>query len=303
MRDSWRHVWPWLPPRPNAERSSGRESQCPLYLTVEQGDKLVRGLGPGNFTLRQDDQAVPFRLAQPETPISVGLLVEDSRTAGYYYWNDLQASLQGFLNNAPDGNWYALASFAHEMRVNQDFTKELGLLRNAFANLGYGVWDESDTYDAGHEMLDNMGRLPGRKVLILVGSGIDSFSAHTLDDVQKKAEEVNVTVYSVALGSAFRGQYESYLGTEGRMNLLQARAFLQMLTDKTGGEAWFPNLEGAHPDVMKGIFQSLESQYRLMYQPNIPQDGKLHKIKVEAFTITDDKRKDFKVRVREGWRH
>lgn len=274
-----------------------------LYLTVEQGDKLIRGLGQGNFRLRQDGQAVPFRLVQPESPISIGVLVEDSRGAGYYYWNDLQAALQGFLNNAPDGNWYAVASFAHEMRVNQDFTKELGLIRNAFASLGYGVWDESDAYDAIYEMLDKMGRLPGRKVLIFVGSGIDSFSAHTLDDVQKKAEEANVAVYSVALGSAFRGQYEPYLGTEARMNLLQARAFLQMLADKTGGEAWFPNLEGAYPDVMKGIFQSLDSQYRLLYQPNIPSDGKLHKIEVEAFTIADDKRKDFKVRVREGWRH
>jgi hypothetical protein len=54
---------------------------------------------------------------------------------------------------------------------------------------------------------------------------------------------------------------------------------------------------------MKGIFQSLDSQYRLVYQPNIVRDGKLHKVEVEAFTITDDKRHDFKVRVREGWRY
>ncbi|HOL71044.1 MAG TPA: VWA domain-containing protein [Bryobacteraceae bacterium] len=273
-----------------------------LYLTVEQGDKLVRGLGPQNFRLREDGEAVPFRLEQPETPVSIALLVEDSRAAGYYYWDDLRAALDGFLSNAPAGNWYALGSFANELEINQDFTQEIPKLRNAFAALGYGAWNESNTYDAVYEMLDKLGRLPGRKALIFIGSGIDTFSGRTLDDVQKKAEQVNVTVYAVALGSLFRGRLDPYLGTEARMDLLQARAFLQMLADKTGGEAWFPNLEGAYPDVMKGIFQSLESQYRLVYFPNLPRDGEFHKIEVEAFVIADDERKDFKVRVREGWR-
>jgi hypothetical protein len=215
-----------------------------LYLTVEEGDKLVRGLSAGNFRLRQEGVAVPFSLEAPETPVSIALLVEDSRQAYYYFWDDLQFAFQGFLDNAPEGNWYAVASFDRELHIKQDFTKQMGPVRKALAGIGRGLWDESNTYDAVYEMLDKMSRLPGRKALIVLGSGIESFSGHTLDDVQEKAEEVNVTVYGVALGSVFRGQYEPYLGTGGRMNLLQARAFLQMLADKTGGEACSPTSRG-----------------------------------------------------------
>ena len=177
-----------------------------------------------------------------------------------------------------------------------------GRIGDTFSTLGPPTWDEADTYDAVYKMLDIMGRLPDRRVLILIGSGLDSLSAHTLEDVEKKAESVNVTIYCVAAGSAYRGMYEPYLGTMARMNLLEGRAFLQMLADKSGGQAWFPNEEGAYQDIMKGIVQSLQNQYRLVYNLQIPQDGKFHKLKVEAFQVVNDHRKDFKVRVRDGWR-
>ena len=48
--------------------------------------------------------------------------------------------------------------------------------------------------------------------------------------------------------------------------------------------------------------QVLEQQYKLVYDSQLPRDGKFHKIKLEAFQILDDKRQDYKVRVREGWR-
>ena len=83
---------------------------------------------------------------------------------------------------------------------------------------------------------------------------------------------------------------------------MQARAFLQMLAEKSGGCAWFPNHFNAFPDVMLGIMQSVATQYRLVYDSAARGSGKFHKIKVEAFSLVDDKRENFKVLVREGWR-
>jgi len=58
----------------------------------------------------------------------------------------------------------------------------------------------------------------------------------------------------------------------------------------------------AFPDVMKGIMQNLANQYRLVYSLQAPDDGKLHQIKVDAFQVVNDRRHEFKVRVRKGWR-
>ena len=272
-----------------------------LYVNVEKSGGLVTGLTQQNFRLYQDGEPQPFRLEKPEEPASIALLVEYSRSSGYYY-DDITAAIQGFLRHAPEGNWYALATYSHGLEINVDFTRQIGKVTEAFGQLGPPTWNEVDTYDAVYDMLDKMGRLPGRRVLVVVGSGFDTFSEHKLDDVKKKIESEDITVFVAGAGSVFRGIYGAYIEGPAKLNLIQAQAFLQMLASKSGGFAWFPNQFNAFPDVLEGIMQSIATQYRLVYQTTARGSGKFHKIKVEAFRIVDDKRENFKVLVREGWR-
>lgn len=288
----------WFTPlvgrEPNVETVS-------LYLNVEKGDALVGGLTQGNFRLYEDGKPVPFRLEAPETPASIALLVEYSLSSGYYL-EEIQAAVEGFSRSAAEGNWYALATFDRGMEVRADFTQQIGKIREAFLQTPTPMWNEINTYDAIYEMLDKLGRLPGRRILVVVGSGVDTFSEHTMDDVRKKIESENVTVFSAGLGAALRTTLDPYLDTGGRMTLIQARSFLQMLGDKTGGYAWIPNHVYGFLSAMEGVHQSVAMQYRLLYGSKARGSGKLRKIKVEAFRVVDDKREDFRVRAREGWR-
>jgi hypothetical protein len=147
-----------------------------------------------------------------------------------------------------------------------------------------------------------MSRLPGRHILVVIGTGVDTFSEHNLDDVKKKIEADNVTVFAAGIGSMLRGVYDPYISSSGQMQLIQAQAFLQMLASKSGGFAWFPKMSVGFHDVMEGIMQSIATQYRMVYDTRIRGTGKFRKIKVEAFRVVNDKRENFKVLVREGWR-
>jgi VWFA-related protein len=288
--------------RPATAAELERANAVSLYLNVETKGKLISGLTQQNFRLYQDGESQPFRLEKPEEPASVALLVENSRISWSYYFDDINAAMEGFLRHAPDGNWYALATYSHALDVRMDFTKQTGRVAEAFFSLGPDEWNEIDTYDAVYEMLDTMGRLPGRKILIVIGSGFDTFSKHKLDDIKKKVESENVTIFVAGLGSVLRTSYDPYLDTSSRMNLLQAQAFLRMLAEKSGGFAWFPNHSNGFPDVLLGMMQSIATQYRLVYDTTAPGSGKFRKIKVEAFRVVNDKRENFDVLVREGWR-
>lgn len=272
-----------------------------LYVNVIKDNKLISGLGESNFRLYEDGQPREFRLAEPETPASVAVLAEYSQSS-YLYFGDIQAAIQGFLREVPEGNWYAFASFSSRTEVHVDFTKLSGRIGEAFSDLGQPISSEINTYDAVYQLLDAMGRLPGRRVLILVGSGLNTFSERNLNHVRDKLRSTNVTVYAVGTGSALRSSYNPYLSRSTNMTLLQAESFMRMLASESGGEAWFPRFESAFPDVMKGIVQDITLQYRLVYVPKVPRDGEFHKIKVEAFQIVDDQRQDFKVLARAGWR-
>lgn len=272
-----------------------------LYFTVEDGDKLIAGLTEKNFRLLEDGQPLSFKLVEPESPMLVTLLVEYSQTSGVYL-NDIETALGEFMNAAPDGNWYSLATFSQELQIHVDFTKMKGEILAAYGGLGQPFWGEVNTYDAVFDTLEKLDLLPGRKVLILIGSGLNTLGSRTLDDVQKKMEAANVTVFALGAGSLLRGQYDPYLGTGARMELVQAEAFLNMLAKKSGGQAFFPRFETAYRDIVKGVMATLQFQYRLLYESRVRPDNRFHRLKLEAFQVIDDKRRDFSVRVREGWR-
>jgi VWFA-related protein len=275
--------------------------QRSLYFTVEDGDKLIGGLTEKNFRLLEDGQPVSFKLAEPESPILVTLLVEYSQASGLYL-SDIETALREFMNAAPDGNWYSLATFSQELQIHVDFTKMKGEILAAYGGLGQPFWGEVNTYDAVFDTLEKLDLLPGRKVLIVIGSGLNTFGAHTLGDVQKKMEATNATVFTMGAGTLLRGQYDPYLGAGARMELVQAEAFLNMLAKKSGGQAFFPRFETAYHDIAKSVIATLQFQYRLLYDSRVRPDNKFHRLKLEAFQIIDDKRRDFSVRVREGWR-
>jgi VWFA-related protein len=275
--------------------------QRSLYFTVEDGDKLIGGLTDKNFRLYEDGQPVPFKLAEPESPILVTLLVEYSQASGLYL-SDIETALRRFMDAAPDGHWYSLATFSQEYQIHVDFTKMKGEILASYGGLGQPFWGEVNTYDAVYETLEKLDLLPGRKVLILIGSGLDTFSSHTLEDVQKKMEATNATVFVIGAGTLLRGQYDVYLDEGARMELVRAEAFLNMLAKKSGGQAFFPRFESAYQDIAKGVVATLQFQYRLSYESRVRPDKKFHRLKLEAFQIADDKRRDFSVRVREGWR-
>ncbi len=276
-------------------------NQRSLYVDVEQGNKLIEGLKQDNFRLYEDGQLQSFKLEKPQKPATIALLVEYSESS-WIYFDDIDAAISGFVHSFPTGNWYALATFANTMKVQVDFTKSVGEVVSTYESLGDPAWNEVDTYDAVYAMLDKMARLPGRRVLVVIGSGLDSFSHHTIEDIQKKARESNVVIYGVGLGANLRGMYQPYLNDIQDLDLTQARAFLSMLADESGGQSWFPLVTGAYGDIMKAVVQDIENQYRLVYTPETSKDTDFHKIKVKAFAMQDGKLEHFDVRVRKGWR-
>ena len=137
---------------------------------------------------------------------------------------------------------------------------------------------------------------------MLVGSGVDTSSEHTLDEVRQKIEAENVTVFAAGLSSVLQTMLDPYLESPGRLTLIHARSFLKMLADKSGGFARFPNDVNAFSFLMREVMKSIMMQYRIVYDTKARGSGKLSKLKVEAFSVVNYKRDDFNVRVREGWR-
>jgi len=272
-----------------------------IYVSVEQNGKPVAGLNAANFRVFIDGKGREFDLRSRDQSANIVLMVEYSRQS-WLFLNDIRNVLSGFLEYAPEGNWYALVTVGRKATIAVDFTKDKRRIASAFYDLPVPIFDDVAAFDALSEIVDTASALPGRNAIMFIGSGFDNFSSASYGDVENVLESSDVSIYSLAIGSPLRGFDSSTLGLSTEVDLLGARQFLTMLADQSGGDAWFPVVEVMFRNAVQRIMLDLATQYKLEIKGALPSDDRLHKIKVEAFTITNDKRKNFKVRVRDGLR-
>jgi VWFA-related protein len=277
--------------------------------TTVHGDLLL-GLKKENFKITDD--GVPQTISgfsAGEAPITMVVVMEFSaRSHGFFaqyakYWAD------ALFPNLQQKDWVALVTFDMQNRLEVDFTQDKNEVRNAIYHLYFPGFSESNVFDA---LLDTNTRLKdvkGKKSILLIASGIDTFSKHTLDQTMKQLRQSDVPIFCVGLGKVFINAGGAR-GATREIDYMQAENELKTFSAETGGFAWFPQFDGEIPGIFQQVASFLRHQYNLSYTPTNGIDGKFHKIKVELvapdggpLTVLDQKGKKQKtvVYARQGY--
>jgi VWFA-related protein len=130
----------------------------------------------------------------------------------------------------------------------------------------------------------------GRTAILLVASGLDTFSKINYDQARKIVENAGVPVYIIGIGEMFLKKYDQYLdpmrtpfGVPDRLTLLQAKNTLKTFADTTGGKYFPVTFPGEIPTVLQSISALSRNQYSLGYAPsNSRREGKRRKILVKV---------------------
>jgi VWFA-related protein len=278
----------------------------PVSVITKNGS-FVPSLQRDNFRIYEDGvQQTITQFSKGEAPITAVLLVEFSHNP--YIWSFMIDSLKGsyyFLNSLKKDDWVALMEYDMKPHILQDFTQDRRALMGALSQLRPETagFSETNLFDALNETIDRLSTVEGRKYIILVGSGCDSFSKLTYDKALKIVKGVkDTTIYAVSTGRYIRNMAEAsnqmrYLpcahGAQPgfgpideattRMDFLQADNALNTFAKMTGGQAFFPTFEGQFPAIFQDIGSNIRNQYVLAYRPtNAKQDGTFRKLKVEV---------------------
>ncbi len=278
-----------------------------VVATTQHGD-IIPGLKKENFRILDD--GVPQTItnfAPTDAPITMVLLLEFSNDRWGGIWS------QSLFPNLQQKDWIALETFDMKTRIEVDFTQNKDEVLNGIYHLYFPGFSESNIFDALLETVDRLKDVKGKKSIVVLASGVDTFSKHTLDQTMKQLRQSDVTIFCVGLGRVFQNFADSRggMGNMARMNFLQAENQLKTFSQETGGFAWFPQFEGEMPDVFRNVAAFLRHQYSLSYSPTAgAKDGKFHKLKVELvapdggpLTVLDQKGKKqkFQVYAREGY--
>jgi len=241
------------------------------------------------------------------------VLMEFSARA--YGWFSYQAKYwaDALFPNLKPKDWVALVTFDMKPRMEVDFTQNKDEVRQAIYHLYFPGFSESNIFDALLDTVDRLKGVKGKKSILVLASGVDTFSKHTLDQTLKALRGTDVTIFAVGVDKPLMNYLQLHGGVGGmrELNYLQAENQLKTFAQMTGGFAWFPQFDGEIPGVMREVTEFLRHQYSLSYTPtNTKADGKYRKIKVELvapdggpLTITDQKGKKLKwvVYAKEGY--
>jgi VWFA-related protein len=288
-----------------------------VLVTTKDG-QTIPGLKPENFRIFEDGS--PQKISnfnRTDAPITAVLLVEFASTNYDFMVEALNASY-AFANTLKKDDWVAVISYDMKPQILADFTQDKRSVYAALNQLRMPGFSETNLFDALFDTIDRLDRIEGKKYIILVTTGVDTFSKLTLDKILKKIKTTkDITIYPISVGFAAREYCEvNHCRTRGfipvgNMDYLQADNEMKTFASLTGGRAYFPRFQGELPGMFNDIGADLRNQYSISFHPtNSKQDGTYRKLKVELqapdggpLKIHDQKGKDVKyiIYAREGY--
>jgi len=317
------------PPAPTAPKIKNPEGMGAVSLRVdvpevtvdvgvllEKNRSFLPGLKPENFRVYEDgaEQKV-LGFKRVEAPITALLLCEFAANS-YYFIYDMRNAAWAFAQQLRPQDYVAMMTFDMRTQIVTDFTQDKRQILQGINMLQIPGFSESNLFDALYESLDRLDRVQGRKYIIVIASGRDTFSKLTFDKIlQRVKASRDVTIFTVSTGGAMRVMTEGRGGMNGAirdMDFLQADNEMRAFANSTGGKSFFPRFSGEMPEIFQDINQNIRSKYQLVYRPtNAKQDGSWRKLRValvdeegKPLRFQDEKHKPLKYDIiaRDGYR-
>jgi Ca-activated chloride channel homolog len=220
-----------------------------------------------------------------EAPMTICMVIEFSNRYQRYYsgpWFQTLNSAYGFLQTLKKDDYVAIVAYDLRPEILSDFSTDRQQAYEAMQRLRIAGFSESNLFDALVDTAQRMQEIEGRKAILLLSSGVDTFSKLTFDKTRKALQDAGVPIYAIGLMQAIRTIYEAQMGAIARLDFLQADNQMRTFAKESGGMAFFPRFDGEMPGIFQSISEAMRNQYVLSYSPsNTAHDGKFRKIKVD----------------------
>ena len=242
-----------------------------LHATVvDDKQRMVTNLDKSAFTVYEDGKPQTITSFRHEDiPVAMGVVIDNSGSMREKRDKVNKAAINLVRASNPQDQVF-IVNFNDEYYLDQDFTGDLNKLREALEKVetrgGTALYD---AVVASADHLKKYGRLE-KKVLFVVTDGEDNASRESLEQAVKRLQEENgPTVYTIGL-----------LGEE---RARRARKALQLISERTGGLAFFPKTLDDVDEISSKVAHDIRNQYTLGYKPSNPKSaGGYRAIKVDA---------------------
>jgi Ca-activated chloride channel family protein len=246
-----------------------------LNATVlDDHQRLVQTLTRDDFRVFEDGAPQNITsLQRQDIPVSIGLLIDNSGSMRTKRQAVNQSALDMVRASNRDDETFVV-NFADEAYIDEDFTGDLNKLRDGLSHIDSK--GGTALYDAVIASADYMAKnaKKAKEVLLIITDGEDNASGTNLEETVRRIQDLQgPVVYSIGL------LFDEGGGRESR----RAKRALQLLSDETGGLAFFPKNLGQVDEIAAEVARDIRNQYTIGYHSTKPaSQGGYRMVHVEA---------------------
>jgi VWFA-related protein len=254
--------------------------QVTVTVTNDRGE-FVSGLPKSAFHVLEDGkpQTITY-FASEDVPLELVIAVDISGSMATAM-SKLKQAVKAFLGAVPAEHRLSAYGFNDTVfALTRKATETPEERMKAVDRLA--PWGATALYDVIVSSIDTLGTRTGRKAIIVFTDGEDQGSHVTLDQVEKRLQASDVTLYMIGQG---RG-----------LEVDRLKKVMERLSDPTGGRVFAMSSIDELSSAFDTLLEELSHQYLIGYPPpGEVRDGKFHDI-----TVRVDGHKH--VRARDGYR-
>jgi len=233
-----------------------------LNATVLNGTQLVENLSKDDFTIFEDGvKQTIISFQHTDLPVSLGLVVDNSGSMYRKRPSVNKAALDLIQASNPQDEAFVV-NFSDEAFIDCDFTSNINKLRDGLSHIeSRGGTALYDAVAASADKLAADAKRP-KQVLVIITDGEDNASSLLLEQTIRRVQQLSgPVIYTIGL----------LFGDEmTRAEVRHARRALDMLSQETGGIAFYPKSIDQVDQIAAEVARDIRSQYTIGYHSTKP---------------------------------
>jgi VWFA-related protein len=256
--------------------------QVTLKLLVQDPNGyFIPNIRRENFVVYENGVRQEITSVESEdAPVSLGLLLEFggrylplNRALATEVPRTARQLLDLMTRQDKAGVW----KYSNKVEKISDLTPDRDSLHSKILFLGNPEFSDTNLYDAVIATVDQVRPVKGRKAIVLISSGIDTFSKATRDDALKEAQGSDSPIYAIGLSTPPRQSIEAEnpaVGPKAPIDWRKADSDLQELAKNSGGRAYFPESTFDLSATYADLLENLKVRYVITYRSSTDTDAK-----------------------------
>jgi VWFA-related protein len=243
-------------------------------LVQDPNGYFIPALRRDNFAVFEDGVRQQNATVEVErAPVTVSVLME---YGGRYRSMNADLGRQAwlvanqFLDEVGRDDRVAFLRYGDRLETLSDFSADHDSVEATLRNQDTPPASETNLYDALVETVTRMNGMPGRKAVLLVSSGLDTFSRHSFKEVLETVRSADVAVYVINLGPVLRDDLSlsDHSGFHAAFDWKRADTELGQIARASGGRVYSPSSLYELAGPLDDLMENLRVRYVITYRSN-----------------------------------